>query len=54
MAGKPVIQGTRLTVDYVLGLLSHGESVDGILAEHQHLTPEDIRACLECAIPGIR
>jgi len=49
MAGKPVIRGTRLTVDYILGLLAHGESVDGILAEYQRVTAEDIQACLAFA-----
>lgn len=49
MAGKPVIRGTRLTVDYILGLLANGESVDGILAEYKRLTAEDIQACLAFA-----
>ena len=46
MAGKPVIRGTRLTVEYILGLLAHGAAVDQILKEYSGLTPEDIRACL--------
>ena len=45
MAGKPVIKGTRLTVEYVLGLLAHGATVDEIIEEYSDLTPEDIRAC---------
>ena len=49
MAGKPVIRGTRLAVDYILGLLAHGESVDTSLAEYQRLTIEDIQACLAFA-----
>ena len=44
--GKPVIKGTRLTVEYVLNLLAHGATVEDILAEYPGLTPEDIRACL--------
>jgi uncharacterized protein (DUF433 family) len=46
MAGKPVIRGTRLTVEYVLNLLAHGATVEEILEEYQGLSAEDIRACL--------
>lgn len=46
MVGKPVIKGTRLTVEYILNLLAHGSSVADILAEYDGLTPDDIRACL--------
>ena len=46
MAGKPVIKGTRLTVDYILNLLAHASTVDEILAEYEGLTREDIQACL--------
>lgn len=46
MVGKPVIQGTRLTVEYVLNLLAHGATVEEILEEYPGLTQEDIRACI--------
>ena len=46
MVGKPVIRGTRLTVEYVLNLLAHGATTEEILAEYEGLTPEDIQACL--------
>ena len=46
MVGKPIIQGTRLTVDYVLGLLAHGSLEAEICAEYNGLTKEDIQACL--------
>ncbi len=46
MAGKPLIRGTRLTVEYILNLLGHGATVEGILEEYDGLTPEDIQACL--------
>ena len=46
MVGKPVIRGTRLTVEHVVGLLAHGMTVEEILAEYEGLKPEDIRACL--------
>ncbi len=45
MAGKPVIRGTRLTVEYVLNLLAHGAAPEEILSEYDGLTHEDIRAC---------
>ncbi len=46
MLGKPVIKGTRLTVEYVLNLLAHGATVTEILEEYKGLMPEDIQACL--------
>lgn len=46
MTGKPVIRGTRLTVQFILGLLAHGASVEEILEEYKGLTREDIKACL--------
>jgi len=46
MVGKPVIKGTRLTVEYVLNLLAHGATVTEILEEYKGLTQEDIQACL--------
>jgi len=46
MVGKPVIRGTRLTVEYILNLLAHGATVPEILEEYKGLAPEDIQACL--------
>jgi uncharacterized protein (DUF433 family) len=45
MVGKAVIKGTRLTVEYILGLLAHGTTVGEILAEYDGLAAEDIQAC---------
>ena len=45
MAGKPVIRGTRLTVEYILNLRAHGATEEEILAEYAGLTLEDIQAC---------
>ena len=44
MIGKPVIKGTRLTVEYILGLLAHGATVSEILEEYEGLVEADIRA----------
>ena len=46
MVGKPVISGTRLTVEYILNLLAHGETAESIIVEYPGLTLEDIQACL--------
>ncbi|MEZ5450822.1 MAG: DUF433 domain-containing protein [Thiolinea sp.] len=46
MTGKPVIRGTRLTVEYILKLLAHGASIAEIKNEYDGLTEADIRACL--------
>ena len=46
MVGKPVIKGTRLTVEYILNLLAHNATEGEILREYTSLTREDIQACL--------
>jgi uncharacterized protein (DUF433 family) len=49
LAGKPVIRGTRLSVEFVIGLMAEGWSEADILAEYPGMTHEDIRACLAYA-----
>ncbi len=44
MFGKPVIKGTRITVEHILRKLAGGMMVNDILADHPHLTPDDIYA----------
>jgi len=46
MTGKPVIKGTRLTVQYIISLLAEGASIEEILEEYGGLIKEDIEACL--------
>ena len=46
LAGKPVIKGTRLSVQFILGLLAHGETPKSIIEEYNYITEEDVRACL--------
>lgn len=46
MVGKPIIRGTRLTVEYILGLLAHGTTIEEILEEYTGLEKNDIYACL--------
>jgi uncharacterized protein (DUF433 family) len=44
MMGKPVIRGTRLTVEHILRCLAAGDSVEQLLSDYPRLTVEDIRA----------
>jgi len=46
MVGKPVIKGTRITVEYVLTLLAQGLTVEGILKDYPHLARDDVAAVL--------
>lgn len=54
MTGKPVIKGTRLSVDFILNLFAHGATTQEILDEYQGLTPDDIRACFLFATNTMR
>lgn len=47
--GRPVIRGTRVTVDTVLGYLSAGDSVDDVLEAHPRIEREDVLACIDYA-----
>ena len=47
--GKPVVRGTRITVQTVLEFLAAGDSVDDVLAEYPTLKREDVQACLDYA-----
>jgi len=49
LAGKPVIKGTRLAVEFVIGLLAQGWSESEILRNYPGLTHEDLHACLSYA-----
>ena len=49
LAGKPVIQGTRLAVEFILDLLAAGQSEADILANYPGLSHQDILACLAYA-----
>ena len=49
LAGKPVIRGTRLAVEFILELLAAGQPESEILSDYPGLTREDILACLSYA-----
>lgn len=49
MLGKPIVKGTRITVELILEKLAAGETVGGILASYPHLTREQVLACIDYA-----
>jgi uncharacterized protein (DUF433 family) len=49
LAGKPVVRGTRLAVEFILELLAAGQSENNLLNDYPGLTREDILACLSYA-----
>ena len=49
LVGKPVIKGTRIAVEFVIDLLARGWGTEQILDEYDHVTVEDIQACLSYA-----
>jgi uncharacterized protein (DUF433 family) len=49
LVGKPIIKGTRISVEFVIDLLGRGWSIEQVLREYDHLTTEDIQACLAYA-----
>ena len=54
LAGKPVIKGTRISVDFILDLLASCMAVERILKEYPHLKREDILAALAYATSVLR
>jgi uncharacterized protein (DUF433 family) len=54
MMGKPVVRGTRITVESILEKLAAGESEEQILAAHPRLTRESIQAALAYAAKTLR
>ena len=54
MMGKPVIAGTRITVEHILEKLAAGETVEQILDAHPRLTKSAIRAALDFAAKALK
>ena len=46
LAGKPVVNGTRLAGEFVVDLLAQGWTIDDLLDQYPALTREDVQACL--------
>lgn len=49
LVGKPVVKGTRISVELVIDLLAAGWTQEQIIDSYPNLTVEDIRACLAYA-----
>ncbi|MGF1670846.1 MAG: DUF433 domain-containing protein [Balneolaceae bacterium] len=49
MLGKPVIKGTRITVEHIIRKLSSGYTISDLLENYPHLTKVQISAALEFA-----
>lgn len=54
LVGKPVLKGTRLSVEHVLEMLASGVSEEEILANHPRLSLDGVRACLAYASELVR
>jgi len=54
LGGKPIIEGTRISVEFILDLLASDVSEEEILEDYPHLTKEDIHACLKYAARSYR
>lgn len=46
LVGKPVVKGTRIAVELVIDLLARGWSKEQVMQQYDHITVEDIQACL--------
>ncbi len=49
LAGKPIIKGTRISVEFILEILSAGMTIEEIIKEYPHLTKKDVLCALEFA-----
>ena len=54
LGGNPIVEGTRLSVEHIFGLLASGMSNQEIIADYPDLTEESIRAVLAYAAKALR
>ena len=54
LGGKPVVAGTRVSVELILRKLGAGETVEELIEAHPNLSPESIRAALSFAARTMR
>ena len=54
MMGKPVIAGTRITVEHILEELAAGSTIDELVDEHPRLTRDGVAAALSFAAQALR
>lgn len=54
LVGKPIIKGTRISVELVIDLLGRGYTPEQVRGQYDHVTAEDIQACLAYASEVLR
>lgn len=54
MVGKPVIKGTRITVELILEKIAAGDSFESILSQHPHLSREAVSSAVRFALQTVR
>ena len=54
MMGKPVIRGTRITVELILEKIAHGVSIESIVEEHPHLTRKMVLTAVDYAVKVLK
>lgn len=54
MMGKPVIAGTRITVEHILEQLAGGRTIEQILQMHPHITREQVQKAIRYAAESVR
>ena len=53
LSGKPIVEGTRLSVEQILGLLAHGMSHSEIVESYPELTIDDVKAVIQYAADAL-
>jgi uncharacterized protein (DUF433 family) len=54
MMGKPVVEGTRVTVEAILEELGAGEAIEDVVAAHPRLTRDDVLAAMRFGAEALR
>lgn len=54
LSGKPIIKGTRISVEFILELLASGMDIGQILGEYPHLKREDVLAAIDYAAKALK
>ncbi len=54
LGGKPIIKGTRISVEMVMEWIASGASRDGVLQAHPHLATEDVQQAIRHAAQAVK
>ena len=54
LGGKPILEGTRLSVEHILGLLAHGMSQNEIVESYPELSIDDVNIVVQYAADALR